>query len=205
MTVAAIEPLEGVVLPAGAQVASSGAASSSAVSSRAAAAPAARAAPGGGGPVQGRTWFGGGGGGGGGGGQGGGGRRQAQQAGPAPGPAADTGAYHRWVIAEFAIAVVVIGASPLLRPGGPIGKGNAGKVEEGSLAGPLIRLTAVCILFFVLALMANGPRSGKIAAAFGALVDLGIIFNSLPEWKTITTAFGGKNAKEDDTNPVGED
>lgn len=105
-----------------------------------------------------------------------------------------TGAtYHRWVIAEFLVCVVLVAAHPFLKPGGSVGKGKDGTVT--TLAAPLVRLTAISIIYFLLALLANSERAGKIAAAFGALVVLGVAFNSLPEMNVAGAMFGGKTTK----------
>lgn len=109
-----------------------------------------------------------------------------------PGSSAPEHTWHRWIMAEFILAVVLVGASPFLRPGGLAGKAEKDIQPVSSLAGPVIRLTAVSLIYFILALMAQGPTSGKIAAAFGGLVLLGTAFNSLPEFTTLASAFGGK-------------
>jgi hypothetical protein len=98
--------------------------------------------------------------------------------------------YHRAVLAEFVACVVLVGASPVLTPRTKA-KGSQQVVDTTvSFAAPLVRLTAVCIVFFVLALMASGPRSGKIAAAFGGLVLLGTLLNATDMFTAITAAFG---------------
>lgn len=87
--------------------------------------------------------------------------------------------WHRVVLAEFAATVLIVGASPILTVRNASQGAAAG--EAVSLAGPLVRLTAVCLLFFVLALMAGGRKAGKVAAAFGALVLLGALLNATDE------------------------
>lgn len=98
--------------------------------------------------------------------------------------------YHRIILAEFVVCVVLIAASPVLGPR-PQGSTAAGPV---SLAAPLVRLTAVCVVFFVLALMGAGARSGKAAAAFGGLVTLGTLLNATPVITGLTAAFTGTPA-----------
>ncbi len=128
----------------------------------------------------------------------GGGGQKSKAASTAPAPV-----YHRIIIAEFAVAVLIAGASPLLKPGGPFRKAPLAGAGSGSLTGPLIRLTAVCAVFFILALAGTGERSGKIAAAFGGLVVLGMAFNALPEITTLGLALGGprKGKGGSSTNP----
>jgi hypothetical protein len=99
--------------------------------------------------------------------------------------------YHRIILAEFVTCVVLISAVPFLTPrkaGAPAGS------EAVSLAAPLVRLTAVCILFFVLALMGSGQKSGKAAAAFGGLVTLGTLLNATDTITTLAAAFTAKPA-----------
>lgn len=105
--------------------------------------------------------------------------------------------WHRWIMAEFVLAVILVGASPFVKPGGVAGK------DTPSLAGPLVRLTAVSLIYFILALIAQGPRSGKIAAAFGGLVLLGTAFNSLPLFTTVTAVFTPKG-KPGDQSGLGQ-
>jgi len=82
---------------------------------------------------------------------------------------------------------------------GPLGQGAtlpspqaAAKSSVG--AGILVRMTAASILFFALALMANGPRAGRIAAAFGGLVAVGTAVNAGPVWTGLSRVFGGAAA-----------
>lgn len=77
---------------------------------------------------------------------------------------------HRLVIAEFIACVVLIGASPLLTR----------QSTNGHLyvANDFLRLSGVCLLFFILALMSNSPQMSRFAAAFGGLVTLGALYNA---------------------------
>lgn len=88
---------------------------------------------------------------------------------------------HKLVIAEFVLVILLIGISPIMtrKPAG-------GHVY---LAGDFVRLTAACLLFFVLALAANNPRSARFAAAFGGLVTLGVAFNSLGALRATANLF----------------
>jgi hypothetical protein len=110
-------------------------------------------------------------------------------------PGLPPGTYHRIVLAEFAACVILVGASPVLTPRTKQ-SGTAEIVDAtASLAAPLVRLTAVCVVFFVLALMATGPRSGKAAAAFGGLVLLGTLLNATDMLGALGKALGpGKAA-----------
>lgn len=82
---------------------------------------------------------------------------------------------------------------------GPIGEGKQTPTAEQAAkssagAGILVRMTAASILFFALALMANGPRAGRIAAAFGGLVVVGTALNAAPVWTGLGRVFGGAAA-----------
>lgn len=97
-----------------------------------------------------------------------------------------SGAAHKVVIAEFVLCVVLIGIAPILvRPPAPDGSGR----EHVYLANDFVRLTATCLLFFVLALLANQPRSARFAAAFGGLVVLGAAFNANKAFIAVSSLF----------------
>jgi hypothetical protein len=98
--------------------------------------------------------------------------------------------YHRIVLAEFAACIVIVGVSPVLTPRTTVKGGKTVADTTVSYAGPLVRLTAVCIVFFVLALMASGERTGKIAAAFGGLVLAGALLNATDMFAALGKAFG---------------
>lgn len=83
---------------------------------------------------------------------------------------ASRGDYTKVVAAEFAAAVVLLGAAPLV----PNEK-NSGVVRAVE---PLARITALSAVFFVLALVSAGKTAGRVASAFGALVLLGVVFNA---------------------------
>jgi hypothetical protein len=117
-----------------------------------------------------------------------------------------SGAWHRIVIAEFIATVAIIVAVPFLVPrddtsAGP-GEEAAAAVRSLSLSRPLVRLTAVCILFFLLALSANGARSGRVAAAGGALIMLGTFYNATEALTALGQMFRGAAAPK--KKPAGE-
>lgn len=109
---------------------------------------------------------------------------------------APTRTYHRIILAEFIGCVVLVCAAPVLDPK-TSGTGAQIAVDTSvSFAGPLVRLTAVCITFFVLALMGSGEKTGKIGAAFGGLVLAGAALTATNVWAAIPAAFGAaKTAK----------
>jgi hypothetical protein len=80
------------------------------------------------------------------------------------------GKAHRVVAAEFVLCVVLVGIGPIL-----IRKPKNGHLYQ---ANDFVRLSALSLLFFVLALMSNTPRSARLAAAFGGLVTLGVVYNA---------------------------
>lgn len=113
------------------------------------------------------------------------------------GAAGPGGGAHRLVLAEYLAVMLILFATEIL---GPVGAGkqapspaDAAKAASPG-AGILVRMTAASILFFALALMANGPRAGRIAAAFGGLVVLGTALNAAPVWVGLGRMFGGAAA-----------
>jgi hypothetical protein len=99
--------------------------------------------------------------------------------------------YHRIILAEFVGCLILVAAAPILNPATKSGGGSDAAVNTTvSFAGPLVRLTALCITFFVLALMASGPRTGKIAAALGGLVLCGAMLTAKDVWAALGDAFG---------------
>jgi hypothetical protein len=63
------------------------------------------------------------------------------------------------------------------------------------------RMTALTFVFFVLALVARGDKSGKAALAFGAIVDLGILFHATQTnvIKTMGNVIAGQGTGVDNT------
>jgi hypothetical protein len=99
--------------------------------------------------------------------------------------------WHRGVLAEFVATVLLIGIAPVLTPRPGASDAQAAEGVAVSLSGPLVRLTAACVVFFVLALMATGERPGKVAAAFGFLVMLGAGLNATDELAALARTFSG--------------
>lgn len=91
---------------------------------------------------------------------------------------------HRLVIAEFVACVVLIGASPLLTR-----QANGGHLY---VANDFLRLSGVCVLFFILALMSNSPQMSRFSAAFGGLVTLGALYNANAAITAIAQLFTKK-------------
>lgn len=112
------------------------------------------------------------------------------------GAAGPSGGAHRLVLAEYLAVMLMLIATEII---GPIGEGastptpeQAAKASTG--AGIVVRITAASILFFALALAANGPRAGRIAAAFGGLVTVAVALNAAPVWTALGRIFGGAAA-----------
>lgn len=98
--------------------------------------------------------------------------------------------YHRIVLAEFVGTVLVIGLAPILVPNTKSTTAETGEVIASlTFAGPLIRLTAACIVFFLLALLAAGEKTGKVAAAAGGLILAGAVLNATDTWGALAKAF----------------
>lgn len=120
--------------------------------------------------------------------------RQRTQEAPPPTASLPSGSgstYRRIILAEFAACVVLVGASPFLKPRSST-ETPAEAAAALALSAPMVRLTAVCLTFFILALLANGPRSGKIAAAFGGLVTVGTLVNATDSAKGLTAVFSSQ-------------
>jgi hypothetical protein len=68
-------------------------------------------------------------------------------------------------------------------------------VETGAAlfgADALLRLSAICVVFLILSLMANHEKSGKFAAAFGGLILAGLLVHTSPAiWSKAGSIFGG--------------
>ena len=90
------------------------------------------------------------------------------------------------VAVEYVACMVMIGLSA-----GLVGKkGKTG--TEQDLASPaiaMVRLSAVSLLFFALAIASAGERAGRLAAAFGGLVTCGVALNATNEWKALSKVF----------------
>lgn len=82
------------------------------------------------------------------------------------------GDYTKVIAAEYAFAVVLLGAAPLVP--------NPAKSDHGAVrvVEPLARFTALWIVFLVLSLLSSGRSTGRIAAAFGGLVLLGVAYSA---------------------------
>jgi hypothetical protein len=95
----------------------------------------------------------------------------------------DGGGSQRIIAAEFIACVFLIGVTPIVQR----------NPQNGHLyvADDFLRLTAVCGLFFVLALTGNTARGSKLAAAFGGLVTLGVLYNTTNTLTSITKIFTG--------------
>ncbi len=53
----------------------------------------------------------------------------------------------------------------------------------------MVRLTAVSLLFFILAILSTGEQMGRISAAFGGLVTAGVSLNATNEWRSLAGIF----------------
>ena len=102
---------------------------------------------------------------------------------------APKGDYHKVVAAEFLFAIAVVTVAPIVTPGS--GSASTGPSPYGRQ--DITRLAGVFTLFFILALVSHG-RPGKLAVAFGFLVDLGVLFRASQRGalKGIGSAFGSK-------------
>lgn len=90
--------------------------------------------------------------------------------------------YHRVVLAEFIGALVLAVAGGILSPR---------KRDDGTPTWVhlIVQVTAIAGVFFVLALLSASPKIGKIAAAFGLLVFLGVLINSADAVRKMAAVF----------------
>jgi hypothetical protein len=101
--------------------------------------------------------------------------------------------YHRFILAEFIACLAMVAASLVLTPGQAATEGDA--TATRSFAKELVQLTALCIVFFVLALASTGEKTGKVAAAFGGLVTLGVAWNLSGIFTGLAKALGPPSKK----------
>lgn len=117
--------------------------------------------------------------------------------------------YQGVILAEFLTAVLIVAFTPLATGGGtPTTMPAEGpeKTEKGEASGPpspyhvndIVQLVAIGAVYFVLALLSSGDRSGRIAAWFGGLVLLGILLRKLAkgEITTVVNNLSGKQPPE---------
>jgi hypothetical protein len=92
--------------------------------------------------------------------------------------------WHRVVMAEFIAALFVLVFAPILTPATDQ-SGSKGFFR----AADIVRMTAVCMVYFILALLTNGQKLGKVAAAFGGLVLTGVVYNNAIGTQSVFTAI----------------
>jgi hypothetical protein len=100
--------------------------------------------------------------------------------------------YHRIVMAEYIGCMVLLAAAPLV--GEPKDKDGNDLSTGVALFGAdaLIRMTAVSLVFLILALMANHEKPGKFASAFGGLILVGLLVNTDASfWTKLGSFFTG--------------
>lgn len=93
----------------------------------------------------------------------------------------------RALLAELVVCLIVLGLSPLSRK------------EEQDPADWMRQGSAIMGVYMVLGLLsAVGPRTGRAAAAFGALVALVLLIDQRALWRTLAKTFAVKTAAADD-------
>lgn len=88
---------------------------------------------------------------------------------------------------EYVACMLMVGMTPFFAS-----ESTANPGQAGTHAHVLLRLTAITLVFMVLGMLSNGRSSGKIAAAFGLLVTLGVAFHSTTEMQWISAHVGVK-------------
>jgi hypothetical protein len=113
--------------------------------------------------------------------------------GPQGSVSVEAGGYHRYVLAEFVACLAMIaGGMILIADKSTTADGSDTAAASRSYAKELVQLTALCVVFFILALAGSGPKTGKVAAAFGGLVMLGVAWNLSEMWSGLAKALGGQ-------------
>lgn len=97
------------------------------------------------------------------------------------------------LLAEYLVALALIGWSGTTK--------IANNGYQHAISGIMLRFTAVTMVWFVLFLMAAGKRSGTFAAWFGALIDLGILFDAVNSQSVanLTSVIKGQGLNMDKT------
>lgn len=95
---------------------------------------------------------------------------------------APSGPLTGYLLGEFVLGVVVIIWQQFSRDNS----------YEDKMSEMLWRLTALTGVFFILALMASSAKASKVAAAFGLLIDLGILYNATSDIKDMFNVASGQ-------------
>lgn len=82
------------------------------------------------------------------------------------------------ILAEFLVCVVIAGLRPFAKDD-----------PKSSTEGTFVQFSAIAALFFTLSLMASGKKSGNVAAAFGGLVTLGVLFRNQKAFAELAKFF----------------
>ncbi len=94
--------------------------------------------------------------------------------------------YQPAILAEFLVAVLIVTLTPLATGGGEPTTPTDTPGKSGGVARPspyhvndLIQLVAIGGIYFVLALLSSGERTGRIAAWFGGLILIGLLIGKM--------------------------
>lgn len=103
--------------------------------------------------------------------------------------------YTRVVGGEFLLAALILAASTVMiskargKQLASVPPQTPGSTRALTTAMPLSRLTATCALYILLALLSSGDRTGRIAAGFGGLVVLGVVFSERDVFTAMSEIF----------------
>lgn len=102
----------------------------------------------------------------------------------------------RIIVTEFAICSVIVALSPL-----------TDRRRDDKPGDWMKRMTAVCLLFFILALISSAGRGpAKVAAGFGGLVALALVLSERDLFAKLASIFNDKSGKAAaGTRPVTEE
>lgn len=94
------------------------------------------------------------------------------------------------ILAEFLVCLVIAGLRPFAKDD-----------PKSATEGTFIQFSAIAALFFTLSLMTSGKKSGNVAAAFGGLVTLGVLFRNQAAFSELAKFFKAQQAAAtDNTN-----
>lgn len=94
--------------------------------------------------------------------------------------------------AEYLACVIIISAQAMTEPGD----------YASRISAAMWRITAVTVLFFVLALASMSERASKVSVAFGLLVVLGTLYHAGKNMGSTLSQISGQGRTDDSGQPV---
>jgi len=104
--------------------------------------------------------------------------------------------YQGIILAEFLAAVLIVAVMPLFS-GAPDGKAGPSPYRVNDIT----QLAAIGAVYFVLALLSSGERSGRVVAWFGGAVLMGILYKKTASGQ-LTAAISPTPTTDQETPPA---